>query len=155
LWNKNTRKGARPVKEQLGIEHGDRSVAVERAWADFGAEESFGQAVKRFEEHYGWATGRATMRREVEHTALKAQSYVEQRLLLSRLDYSQTLETRPGNEQVLVELDGCHIRTGTLLPIEKAEVTKKRRLTKRQREPDWREVRVGFRANARKFILSI
>ncbi len=84
------------------------------------------------------------MRREVEHTALKAQSYVEQRLLLSRLDYSQTLETRPGNEQVLVELDGCHIRTGTLLPIEKAEVTKKRRLTKRQREPDWREVRVGL-----------
>ena len=31
LWNKNTQKGARPVKDQLGIEHGDRSVAVQRA----------------------------------------------------------------------------------------------------------------------------
>ena len=79
---------------------------MQRALGDFGAEESFGQAAKRFEEHYGWAIDRATMRREVEYTALKAQSYVEQRLLLSRLDYSKPLETRPGNEQVLVEL-GC------------------------------------------------
>lgn len=84
------------------------------------------------------------MSRQVAHTALKAQSYVEERLLLSRLDYSQPLETRPGNEQILVELDGCQIRTGTLIPIEKAEVTKKRRLTKRQREPEEREVRVGL-----------
>ncbi len=42
LWDKNTRKGARPVKDQLRIEHGDRSVAVQRALTDFGAEESFG-----------------------------------------------------------------------------------------------------------------
>lgn len=144
LWDKKTGRGARPVKDQLGIEHGDRSVALQRALADFGAEESFGQASIRFEEHYGWAIDRATMRREVEHTALKAERYVEERLLLSRLDYSKPLETRPGNEQVLVELDGCHIRTGTLISIEKAEVTKKRRLPKRKREPDWREVRVGL-----------
>lgn len=38
LWNKNTRRGTRPVKEELGIEHGDCSVAVQRALADFGAE---------------------------------------------------------------------------------------------------------------------
>ena len=62
LWNKNTRIGARPVKEQLRIEHGDRSRAVQRALTDFGAEESFGQAVKRFEEHYGWEINRATVR---------------------------------------------------------------------------------------------
>jgi hypothetical protein len=62
LWNKNTGRGVRPVKEQLGIEHGDRSVAVQRALTDFGAEESFGQAAKRFQEHYGWAIDRATLR---------------------------------------------------------------------------------------------
>lgn len=44
---------------------------------DFGAEESFGQAAKRFQEHYGWAIDRATVRREVEKTALSAQEYVE------------------------------------------------------------------------------
>ena len=43
-----------------------------------------------------------------------------------------------------LQLDGCHIRTGILLPLEKAEVTKKRRLLKRKRESDWKEVRVGL-----------
>lgn len=144
LWNKNTRKGARPVKEQLGIKHGDHSVAVERVWADFGAEESFGQAAKRFEEHYRWTIDRATRRREVEKTGLKAQKYVEIRLLESRLNYLQPLTTRPGTKQVVVELDGCHIRTGKKVNIEGAEVTKKRRLPRSQRPPDWREVRVGL-----------
>lgn len=65
LRNKNTGKGARPVKDQLRIEHGDLSRAVQRALTDFGAEESFGQAAKRFEEHYGWVIDRATVRREV------------------------------------------------------------------------------------------
>ena len=62
LWDKNTRIGARPVKDQLRIEHGDLSLAVQRALTDFGAEESFGQAAKRFEEHYGWEINRATVR---------------------------------------------------------------------------------------------
>jgi hypothetical protein len=144
LWDKKSHRGARPVKDQLGIEHGGRSVAVLRALADFGAEESFGQAAKRFEEHYGWAIDRATVRREVEHTALKAEQYVEMRLLSAGLDYSQPLEARPGNEQVLVELDGCHIRTGKKIIIKEAEFTKKRRLPCSQRPSDWREVRVGL-----------
>ena len=62
LWDKNTRIGARLVKEQLRIEHSDLSLAVQRALTDFGAEESFGQAAKRFEEHYGWEINRATVR---------------------------------------------------------------------------------------------
>jgi hypothetical protein len=144
LWDKNTGKGARPVKDQLKIEHGDRSVAVQRALTDFGAEESFGQAAKRFQEHYGWAIDRATVRREVEKTALKAQKYVEIQLFKARLRSSKPLTTRPDIEQLLVELDGCHIRTGISMPIERAEVTKKRQLLKRKRESDWREVRVGL-----------
>ncbi len=144
LWNKNTGRGARPVKEQLGIEHGDRSVAVQRAMCDFGAEESFGQAAKRFQEHYGWAIDRATVRREVEKTVIKAEQYVEARLWEAGWDYIQTLTTRPGMEQVLVELDGSHVRTGKKVALEGTELTKKRRLPLCQRPPDWREVRVGF-----------
>lgn len=63
LWNKRTGCSARPVKEQLGIEHGDRSIAVQRAMSDFGAEKSFGQAAKRFEEYYRWRINRAKVRR--------------------------------------------------------------------------------------------
>jgi hypothetical protein len=144
LWNKNTRSGARPVKEQLGIEHGDRSIAVQRAMCDFGAEESFGQAAKRFQEHYGWAIDRAAVRREVEKTALSAQEYVEKRLVAAGWDYLQPLETRSGVEQILVELDGSHIRTGKKVVLEEVELTPKRRLPKCQRQVDWREVRVGL-----------
>lgn len=144
LWDKKTRRGARPVKDQLGIDHGRSSVAVQRALTDFGAEESFGQAAKRFEEHYGWAIDRACVRRDVEKIALLALTYVEIRLFKARLDYSQPLAKRPGVQQLLVELDGCHIRTGKKVPIEGAEVTKIRRLPRSKRPPDWREVRVGL-----------
>jgi hypothetical protein len=40
----------------------------------------------------------------------------------------------------MVAINGC----GILLPVEKAEVTKKRRLLKRKREAGWKEVRVGL-----------
>lgn len=82
--------------------------------------------------------------REVEKTAQLAQKYVETRLFKARLDYGKPLATRPGVEQLLIELDGCHIRTGKKVLIEGAELTKKRRLPRSQRPPDWREVRVGL-----------
>jgi hypothetical protein len=84
------------------------------------------------------------VRREVEKTALKAQKFVEVQLFIARLRSLKSLTTRPNIEQLLVELDGYHIRTGILFPVEKAEVTKKRRLLKRKRESDWKEVRMGL-----------
>jgi hypothetical protein len=144
LWDKNTGRGARPVKEQLGIEPGQHSIAVQRALADFGAEESFGQAAIRFGEHYGWSIDRAKVRREVEKTAQKAQQYVETRLFALSCDYPKPLDVRPDVEKILVELDGSHIRTGTKIVLEEADLTSKRQLPKYKRQLDWREVRVGL-----------
>ena len=48
LWNKKLKKGIRPVAELLGITAGKHSLGLTRALADFGAEESFGQASRRF-----------------------------------------------------------------------------------------------------------
>lgn len=144
LWDKKNRRSARPLKEQLGISHGGRSPALQRALTDFGAEESFGQAAKRFEEHYGWDIGRATMRREVEQVAQLAERYVDIRLLEAFLNYSQPPASLPEDERVLVELDGCHIRTAQKVVVTGSEVTKKRRLPLSRRPCDWREVRVGF-----------
>jgi len=70
---------------------------------------SLGQAAKRFEEHYGWAINRATVRREVEKTAPKAQKFVEVKLFIARSKDLKTFTTKPNIEQLLVELDGCHI----------------------------------------------
>lgn len=50
----------------------------------------------------------------------------------------------PGFPRLVVELDGSQIRTGVYLPSQKAELTPKRQLTKKERKIDWREVRVGF-----------
>ncbi len=84
------------------------------------------------------------MRRQVEIIAQKAEKFMEVNLFIARLKALKSLTTRPNIEQLLVELDDCHIRTGILLPVKKAEVTKKRRLLKRKRELDWKEVRVGL-----------
>ena len=146
LWHKKEGWGVRPVKEKLGIEHGKHSLAVKRALADFGSEESFGQASSRFEEHYGWKVERSAVRREVENIALLALAYVERRLLVLETNFKnqEPPQKRCGWNRVLVELDGSHIRTGILTPTETEEFNPLRRIRRCKRQTDWREVRVGF-----------
>ena len=139
-----TRRSARPVKDRLGITHQGRSRAVDRALTDFGAEESFGQAAKRFAEHYGWSVGRSTVLRVVEDEAESAEAYAQSRLEAERPAFEESLTTRAGADQVLIELDGCEIRTGTLQPAPQPETTPVRQLPRRQRIQQWREVRVGL-----------
>ena len=68
-----------PVAEKLGISSGDYSIGVKRAFTEFGAEESFEGAAKRFQEHYGFWVERNSLRREVEAIAQLAEQYVEHR----------------------------------------------------------------------------
>lgn len=97
-------------------------MPVHAAYApDFGAEESFGQAAKRFQEHYGFEVGRTTVLRVVERHAAAAQAFVHERLEAAQKKFDEPLATRPGVERMLVELDGCEIRTGTLRPAETDE----------------------------------
>lgn len=143
LLDRRTKRSARPLGE-LGLRHGCRTPAVERALTDFGAEESFGQAVKRFEEHYGFEVGRTTVLRVVEFHAEKAQKVVHDRLEQAKKLFDEPLGTRPGVERMLVELDGCEIRTGTLRPAGTGEKTPVRKLPKRVRDEAWVDVRVGL-----------
>jgi len=138
LWHKQQGWGIRPVVEKLGIKPGERSIAVKRALADFGAEESFGQAAKRFKEHYGWTVERGAIRREVEAIACETESYVEKRLLALDNKFKNLIppKRRSGWNRILVELDGCQIRTGSLMPGETEELTPLRRLKKRKRQTD-------------------
>lgn len=146
LWHKKEGWGVRPVKEKLGIEHGEYSLSVKRALTDFGSEESFGQASSRFEEHYGWKVERSAVRREVENIAHLAEQYVERRLLVLETSFKnqEPPKRRCGWNRVLVELDGSHIRTGIHTPTETEEFTPLRHLKRCKRPTDWREVRVGF-----------
>ena len=142
LWGAGL--GARPVQEELGLRHGQRSVAVERALTDFGAEESFAQAAARFEEHYGFAVGRTSILRIVEKRAQEAETYVAERLSEQAAAFALAPAVRPGAEEMLVELDGCEIRTGTLVDVNTDEKTPVRKRPKRRRAQQWREVRVAL-----------
>ena len=51
---------------------------------------------------------------------------MSQRLEHSRAEYDKPLDVRPGVEQILVELDGCHIRTGMFQSAQTQKLTKKR-----------------------------
>ena len=71
---------------------------------------------------------------------------MEKRLLTLETKFKNLVppKRRSGWNRVLVELDGCQIRTGSWLSRETEELTPLRRLKKRNRKIDWREVRVGL-----------
>jgi len=98
-----------------------------------GISQSYQQAAKQFEQHYGWNIDRYRVRRAVAKIAPQAEEYVSQRLEISREEYNKPLDVRPGIEQILVELDGSHIRTGTFQSAQTQQLTKKRQLPKKER----------------------
>ncbi len=144
LRNRATGHTARPVYDALGIGNGSRTPALERALTDFGAEQSFGRAAERFEEHYGFSIHRDRLRRTTQCRARQLQAYLRHRLTQERAAYDTPLAERPGEDVILVELDGSLVRTGWLVPVGGEEVTAKRHLPRQRREEAWREVRVGL-----------
>lgn len=139
LWRKG--EGRRPVKERLKVEHATRTPAVERALADFGAEESFAHAAERFQEHYGYRVGASAVGRVVEEVAREAESYLAEKLSRAAPEYEEALAVRRGASELLVEMDGCEIRT---VKCESIRDTETKEIIRRVRELEWREVRVGL-----------
>ncbi len=100
LWNKKLKRGIRPVAEKLGITHGNHSPGLTRALVDFGAEESFAQAAKRFQEHYGFVVEVSKIRREVLQIAQLSEKFVGQRLAKSL--ENATINPREKTERLLL-----------------------------------------------------
>ena len=142
LWNKKEKKGIRPVAKGLGITAGKHSLALTRAIADFGAEESFKQASLRFEEHYGFKVEKSKLRREVLKVTYLSKTFVEKRLENS-IEESQS-KSHKKTERILLELDGCHLRTGVKIPSDQVGLTKVRKIKKSSRKIEWKETRVAF-----------
>ena len=135
---------SRPTRTLLRLTSRGRSIALERALTDFGAEESFERAARRLKEHYGVEMGRTTVLRVVEQRAHEAERYVEERLQEARKAFDAPVSQRPGVDTMLVEADGCEIRTGTLVAANDNERTQVRGLAKRRRNQEWRDVSVGL-----------
>ena len=149
LWDRVTKESARPVKKELGLRGRMRTPALERALTDFGAEQSGARASSRFEEHYGFKVERTAVLRVVHKHAQRAEGLVAERLEHSKGDFDTPVAERPGVDVILAEMDGSELRTGILVPLEVHEgeavpTTPIRKLPRRRREENWRDVRLGL-----------
>ncbi len=127
--------------DDLGITHHGRTETVNRALTDFGSEDSFGQASKRFQEHYGFRLSESTVDRVTKTSGLQGQVYLAQKFLAGKQSQGQAKQSDGPSEPVVVEVDGCEIRTGTFVPVEEGledEKCEKKKVIK------WRDVRVGL-----------
>lgn len=136
---------SKPVADEMGITHQGRSEAVNRALSDFGIEESFGQAAKRFEEHYKYALNSGTVSRVTKQTAEEALEYVSNKLSDAGKEFENIKENSEKAELMLVELDGCEIRTAVSELIENSEeTTEVYNNPKKKKIINWRDVRIGL-----------
>jgi hypothetical protein len=133
---------SKPLIDQMKITHNGRSQAVNRALSDFGIEDSFARAATRFKEHYHYDIGPSAVARSTKETAEQSMEYLEKRL--SNID-SEDWQKKIPVEKMLVELDGCEIRTAQL---KVKEDSKERTLVydnpKKEKIINWRDVRLGF-----------
>ena len=136
-------ESARPMKDTLGVEGEQYSESVQRALVDFGSEKSFARAALSFHEHYGWQVGRTTLRNRTLEAAQEAETYIDLRLQEATRPYGQGVTASPGVDTMVMELDGCEIRTGVYMTAAEAGVSD-REAHERVRVETWRDVRTGL-----------
>lgn len=142
LWKPG--EGSTPLLESLSLRHHGRSEAVNRALGDFGSEESFAQAAKRFKEHYKYDLHASTVSRVTKQIAGEASEYLDNTLKQAE---EQSERGRPSVvpvDEMLIELDGCEIRTAVFVPAEPSQDTAPvEPAPKKQKLIAWRDVRIG------------
>ena len=147
LRNRKTGESTRPAKDVYGLRGGGKTLELERALADFGSEDSYAQAEQMFEEHYGFNIGRTSILRVTREVGEDAESFLEERFEQMATPYGLPRQQRSHTaEELLVELDGCLIRTGKLMSARQAGMTKEDGVAPDDmvRVEEWREVRVGL-----------
>jgi len=143
LRSSQSGESARPMKDVLGVEGEQYSETVQRALVDFGIEKSYARAALSFQEHYGWEIGRTTLRNRTLQAAQDAETYVDERLLEATQTYDQDLAWPPAVHTMLLELDGCEIRTGVYMSAAEAGMLD-RPARERVRVENWRDTRTGL-----------
>ncbi|MCP4217772.1 MAG: hypothetical protein GY765_24235, partial [bacterium] len=135
----------KPLFEEMGITHDGRSEAVNRALSDFGIEESFERGAGRFREHYKYDIGGSAVNRVTKTIAGESQKHVENKLREAGSGYGETADGLSGADNMLVESDGCEIRTAQLkTKVNSTETSPTRNLPKKEKTVNWRDVRMGF-----------
>jgi hypothetical protein len=137
LWGYG--EGYKPLVDEMNITHQGRSETVKRALSDFGIESSFAVAANRFNEHYHFDIAPSAVSRSTKKIAYEAMDYIEEKIANPHHESGKSIE------KMLIELDGCEIRTGQLQLIENTnETTSVYNNPKREKVINWRDVRLGF-----------
>jgi hypothetical protein len=87
--------------------------------------------------------GRTTLRNRTLEAAREAETYIDLRLQQATRGYGQGIATWPAVDTMLVELDGCEIRTGLYMTAAEAGMSDRHPL-ERVRVENWRDVRTGL-----------
>lgn len=130
--------GMRPVNDALRVRSGGMTIQLQRVLTDFGLDASFEHAAQKVKEHYGLAIHRTTIRRAVIKHGSAAETEA------SVKEFGFVPDGPADGSPFLVEMDGSCVRTGWLEPAGTDERTPKRRLAKRKRTTEWRDLRLGF-----------
>jgi len=131
---------SKPLLE-MRITHNGRSETVNRALADFGIEESFSRASKRFFEHYQFTISTSAVDRTTKDVASQAEEYIKDKLQ----NADETNSGQSSIETLLAEMDGCEIRTIDHKPVEdETQRTPVYNNLKKEKIINWRDVRIGF-----------
>lgn len=117
----------RPFSKQAKIECGGSSRRVQRALTDFGADEAFATAAKKFEEHYGV---------EVSLYRAKQTTYKHARRMAGNTPAPNRALPAKGATTVLTEADGCMMPTVTMAGAPPGADRRKHRKT------EWKELRL-------------
>ena len=137
LWGYG--EGCKPLVDEMNITHQGRSETMKRALSDFGIEFSFAAAAKRFNEHYNFDISPSAVLRSTKKIAHEAMDYIEEKIS------NPDPEEEKSIEKMLVELDGCEIRTAKLQVKENTqELTPVYNNPKKEKIINWRDVRLGF-----------
>lgn len=142
-----TGETSRPMKDQFGLRGNGKTLSLERALSDFGSENSYGEAERMFEEHYGFDIGRTSILRVTRDVGEDAEEYLEKRLASAAQDYSlPPIERGRSADELMAQLDGCLIRTGELTTARQAGLGSEDGYEPDDvvRKEDWREVRTGL-----------
>ena len=106
-----------------------RSLKLQRALTDFGADESFAKAAAKFKEHYGVTVPSSTTRLDVQKHARKMNMNEKNNHYRSRAPYADC---------VIGQMDG------SMIPIVSQKKTTEHFLDKRKNKYlEWKEVRLG------------
>ena len=138
LWHQGY--SSNPIIDDMNLYHNGRSEAVNRALSDFGIEESFAKAANRFKDHYHYKIGPSAVARITKRTAQQAEDFIEE-----KLSKSDSVQGQKAMDKMLVELDGCEIRTAQMIHIKgETRTTPVYNNPKKTKKIKWRDVRLGF-----------